>query len=83
MYTGTALLHLQKGRGRRQRGLEWQQAGRSAKKPLSTKLAAPQTYDVPDRCSEQIKLRENGMKEMEHLNTNYNSDYCSSLGVQF
>ena len=78
MYMGTTLPHLQKGRGRRHRRLEWQHTGKSAKEPLSTKSAAPQTYDVPDRYSEQIRPRREWDEKMEHLNANYNLDYYSS-----
>ena len=47
MYMGTAQSLLQEGRGRQHRGLEQQQAERSAKKPLSTKPTAPPNLWCP------------------------------------
>ena len=41
MYMGTVLPHLHKGRGRKHRGLEWEQAERSTKKPPSTTPTSP------------------------------------------
>ena len=38
-----------------------------------------QTYDVPDRYSEQIRLRREWDEKMEHLNAKLNLDYYSSL----
>ena len=38
-----------------------------------------QTYAFPDRYSEQIRLRREWDKKMEHLNEKYNWDYYSSL----
>ena len=64
----TALPNLQKGKGRMHKGLEWQQAERSAKKPLSTKPAAPPYLYVPDRYSRQIRIRREWDEKMEHLN---------------
>ena len=42
------------------------------------KPSAPQTYDVPDRYSEQIRLRREWDEKMECLNEKYNLDYYSS-----
>ena len=38
----------------------------------------PQTYDVPDRCSQQISLQKEWNEKMEHLNEKYHLDYYSS-----
>ena len=38
----------------------------------------PQTYDVPDRYSQQIRLQQEWNKKMEHQNEKYNLDYYSS-----
>ena len=38
-----------------------------------------QSYDVPDRYSEQIRLRREWDKKMEHLNEKYNLNYYLSL----
>ena len=38
----------------------------------------PQTCDVPDRYSEQMRLRREWDEKMEHLNEKYNLDYYSS-----
>ena len=38
----------------------------------------PQTYDVPDWYSEQIRLRREWDEKMEHLNEKYNLDYYST-----
>ena len=38
----------------------------------------PQTYNVPDRYSEQIRLRKEWDEKMECLITKYNLDYHSS-----
>ena len=38
----------------------------------------PQTYDVPDWYSRQVRLRREWDKKMEHLNEKYNLDYYSS-----
>ena len=38
-----------------------------------------QAYDVPDRYSEQIRLRREWDKKMECLNEKYNLDYYSTL----
>ena len=42
-------------------------------------LQHPQTYDVPDRYSEQIRLRRKWDEKMECLNAKYNLDYYSIL----
>ena len=39
----------------------------------------PQSYDVPDRYSEQIRLRREWDEKMGCLNAKYNLDYYSSL----
>ena len=38
----------------------------------------PQRFDVPDRYSEQIRLRREWEEKMECLNEKYNLDYYSS-----
>ena len=38
----------------------------------------PQTYDIPDRYSEQIRPRREWDEKMEHLNAKYNLDHYSS-----
>ena len=78
MYMGTTVPHLHKGRGRRHGGLEWQQAERSTKKSPSTNAQYPQSFDVPDRYSEQIRLRREWDEKMECLNEKYGLDYYSS-----
>ena len=35
----------------------------------------PQTYDIPDRFSQQIRLEKEWNEKMEHLNKKYNLDY--------
>ena len=40
-----------------------------------------QTYDVPDRYSQQIWLQKEWNKKMEHLNEKYNLDYYSSSSL--
>ena len=39
----------------------------------------PQSYDVPDKYTEQIRLRREWDEKMECLNEKYNLDYYSSL----
>ena len=67
-----------KERGRRHGGLEWWQAEWSAQESPSTKCSAPQSYDVPDRYPEQIRLKREWDKKMECLNEKYGLDYYSS-----
>ena len=38
----------------------------------------PQPFDVPDRYSEEIRLRREWEENIEHLNEKYNLDYYSS-----
>ena len=38
----------------------------------------PQSYNVPGRYSEQIRLRREWNEKMEYLNEKYNLDYYSS-----
>ena len=78
MYMGTALPHLHKRRGRRHRGLEWQQAERLTKKSLSTKCSASPLLWCPWQVlrADQIKKRmgwKDGMPEWK-----YDLDYYSS-----
>ena len=81
MYMGTTLPDLHKRRGRRHGGFEWQQVERSAQESPSTKCSAPQSYDVPDRSSEQIRLKREWDDKMECLSEKYNLDYFSSQVV--
>ena len=37
-----------------------------------------QSYDIPDRYSQQINLQKEWNEKMEHLNEKYNLDYYSS-----
>ena len=43
----------------------------------------PQSYNVLDRYSEQIRLKREWDKKMEHLIEKYGLDYYSSLEIQF
>ena len=45
---------------------------------MSQNTQHPQSFDVPDRYSEQIRLRREWEEKMEHLNEKYNLGYYSS-----
>ena len=41
--------------------------------------STPSSYDIPDRYSEQMRLRREWDEKVEYLNEKYNLDYYSSL----
>ena len=86
---GTALPHLQEWGGTWRGRLELcNRQKRTAKEWVPTKHSVPpvtkhsvqiQSFNVPDRYSEQIRLRREWEEKMECLNEKYNLDYYSSL----
>ena len=61
-----------------EKGTEDWNSNRQEDQPRNHYAQNPQTYDVPDRYSEQIRLRREWDEKMECLNAKYNLDYYSS-----
>ena len=52
--------------------------GRQSSPKITKHKTVSQSFDVPDRYSEQIRLRKEWDEKMEHLNERYCLEYYSS-----